>query len=268
MTNATDFIPFAHALADAAAEKSLPLFRTDIKVQSKQKDNFDPVTQADQQAEQAMRALIAEKFPDHAIMGEEFGTTQSSSGDSPFQWVLDPIDGTKAFITGLPSWGTLIALAEEGVPILGVFNQPFTGERVIATRGGQTQFFCRNKERVLTTRPCTRLEDAMLATTSPALFAHTPAAPIFDKIASAAQHMRYGGDGYNYAMLAAGQLDSVLEQDLKPHDIQALIPIVESAGGCITNWHGQSARAGGQVLACGDTALHEILLAQLAPYAL
>ena len=267
MTKATDFIPFAHALADAAATQSLPLFRTDIKVQSKQKDNFDPVTQADQQAEKAMRALIEEKFPDHAIMGEEFGATQSRA-DSPFQWVLDPIDGTKAFITGLPSWGTLIGLAKEGVPILGVFDQPFTGERVTATQGGQTEFSCQDAKRVLTTRPCARLEDAMLATTSPALFADTPAAPIFDKIASAAQHMRYGGDGYNYAMLAAGQLDGVLEQDLKPHDIQALIPIVESAGGRITNWHGQSACAGGQVLACGDAALHKILLAALTPYAL
>lgn len=282
MENLLKFVAFAHELADAAAAQSLPLFRAGIAVENKQQSGgFDPVTEADRNAEQAMRQLIEQHYPDHAIMGEEFGIKKAAPAPAPapspdnrpsFQWVLDPIDGTRAFITGMPSWGTLIALSENAKPLLGLFDQPFTGERIIAMTGGDAVFSHHGTSRVLACRKCASLPEAILATTSHEFFVNAPGEQAFADIVKTAKLVRYGGDCYNYAMVAAGQIDAVIEQGLQAYDIQALIPIIKSAGGIVTNWRGEDASTacmhGGQVVAAGDAALHEILIARLSSEAI
>ncbi|WP_220348578.1 histidinol-phosphatase [Alkalilimnicola ehrlichii] len=229
---------FAHQLADVSAEAILPYFRTSQAVNNKAAGGFDPVTVADREGERVMRALIGERYPEHGILGEEHGT---SAGDSEFTWVLDPIDGTRAFITGLPLWGTLIALNDGISPVLGVMNQPFTGER-----------FMGNGERAwlgdtpLATRECADLGDAILMCTTPEMFDSPESRHAFAAVAGQVRMLRYGGDCYAYCMLAMGMVDLIVERDLKPYDIQALIPIIEGAGGRVTNWQGESAQAGGR----------------------
>ena len=255
----SQFLAFAHEMADAAAAISLPLFRQPTMIDNKQKSGFDPVTQADRDSELAMRQMIEDKFPSHAILGEEWG---AKAGDN-FQWVLDPIDGTRAFISGLPTWGALIALNEKGVPKIGMMDQPFTGERFYAIDGGGA--FLRHHQDLykLSTRACPSLSQAIISTTSVEHLADA-ALSKWQKIAAQAKLARYGGDCYGYAMLAAGHIDAVMESGLQAYDIQALIPIVEEAGGIVSNWQGGDAANGGDVLACGDHALHAQILALLA----
>ncbi len=252
-------LEFAHELADAAAEVTLPLFRHLQGVDNKLEVGFDPVTKADRDSELAIRALIETRFPQHAILGEEFGTKAGND----HQWVLDPIDGTRAFISGVPSWGTLIALNVSGQPKLGIMDQPFTGERYFASQGDGAYLRHQGSQKRLQTRPCAALSQAVISTTDPSLFDAADGQK-WQTISQKARLARCGGDCYGYAMVAAGHIDAVVESGLQAYDIQALIPLVHEAGGIVTNWQGGDAASGGSVLACGDKAVHAALLALLA----
>lgn len=248
-------LAFADTLADAARGAILPFFRNAHSIDHKGGDRFDPVTDADKAAEAAMRALIERAFPDHAILGEEYG---QRAGSSAYQWVLDPIDGTRAFISGLTSWGVLIGLYHEGQPLIGIMDQPYLDERyrgwndaANATVRGRTQ--------TIKTRPCASLGQALASTTDPYLF-HGAEAEAFARVRNAVKLTRYGYDCYAYSMIAAGYLDCVVESGLKPFDIAALIPIIRGGGGDVVSWSGGDAAQGGQVLAIGDVALKPALL--------
>jgi len=257
---AVDFEAFVERLANVAGEAVMPFFRTTIGVEDKgKKGAFDPVTAADHAGESAMRQLIKSTFPSHGIIGEEFG---SESEDAEYVWVLDPIDGTRGFITGLPSWGTLIGLCKGGTPVYGLMSQPFTKERFRGD-GGSARYKGPLGERKLRVRSCAQLSDAVMSSTSPRLFAGKEL-KAFEAVEAASRHTRYGGDCYAYCMLAAGQIDLVIETGLKPYDIVALIPIIEGAGGVITSWDGGPATKGGRVIAAGDKRAHAAALEILA----
>lgn len=268
--SAVDFEAFVNRLATLSGETIMPFFRTTIAAEDKAHGGaFDPVTEADRSAEIVMRRMIQNTFPDHGIIGEEFG---AENPQAEFVWVIDPIDGTKSFICGFPTWGTLIGLLHYGRPCFGMMHQPFSRERFIGDgskafwRGpvraaaGQTDG---EEKRRLTTRSCPTLAQATLMTTSPSLIAPQRLAD-FHRIESRVQLSRYGGDCYAYCALAAGHVDLVVESDLKPYDIVALIPIIKGAGGVVTTWEGGDPTAGGDIVACGDPALHRIALDVLA----
>ena len=254
--NLRDFLTFAGSLADAAARAIEPYFRAPLAVQDKGGARFDPVTEADRAAERAMRSLIREHYPEHGILGEE---EDAVAGAGEYTWVLDPIDGTRAFITGLPLWGTLIALNDGTGPVLGVMNQPFTGERYVGTGDGAWL-----NGKPIRARGCPSLAQARLMSTSPQLFDTPELMAAFESVAADVQLLRFGGDCYAYCMVASGFVDVVVEAGLKPYDTQALIPIVEGAGGRMTTWDGTSAQHGGEILACGDPVLHARLVERLA----
>ena len=254
---AASLIAFADRLADASAEAILPHFRQNTAVDDKPgMGKFDPVTIADREAERVMRELIEAEHPDHGIVGEEFGNKPASSA---YTWVLDPIDGTRAFIMGMPLWGTLIGTLEDGIPVAGTMNQPFTGERFV---GSADRAVCRRggEETILTTSDTCSLKDTMLASTSPEMFSEGAEMDAFERVSGACRMTRYGGDCYAYCMLAAGQLDLVVEAGLNSYDIVALIPIVEGAGGIVTTWDGGSAADGGQIVAAANAELHQYAL--------
>jgi myo-inositol-1(or 4)-monophosphatase len=258
--NLHEIAAFIDELAETSARAILPLFRTTLAIDNKLVgQQFDPVTAADRAAEAVMRDLILARYPDHGILGEEYGDDRI---DAEHVWVLDPIDGTRAFISGLPTWGTLIGLTEAGRPILGAMNQPFTGERFA---GDTHRAWYRGPDgaRDLKTRVCHDPANAVMLTTTPALFQGQDRA-VYDRIEATVRLARYGTDCYGYAMVAAGQADLVIECGLKPYDIVALIPIIEGAGGVVTSWTGGSAAKGGKVVACGDPRLHEKMLTMLA----
>lgn len=250
---------FAEELADAAGPLIMRHFRSTLQVEDKGGGGFDPVTVADKAAERLMRELILARYPGHGILGEEEAAV---SGSSPLTWVLDPIDGTRAFITGLPLWGTLIALNDGRRPVIGVMDQPFTRERFVGMPGAA---WCNGE--LLRTRPCASLADARLMCTTPAMFTEPGQGAAFEHVAGQARLVRYGGDCYAYCMLAAGHVDVVIEASLQPYDVQALIPIVEGAGGRMTRWDGGDAQNGGAIVACGDPGLHEQILDQLGRFA-
>ncbi len=246
-------LQLAHALADGSGKVILPHFRKAISVENKAgKGAFDPVTAADRAAERAIVRLIGERYPEHGIVGEEYG---DKPGSSPLKWIIDPIDGTRAFIMGMPIWGTLIGLAEGDEPVLGVMDQPFTRERVWSAESASYWRTGDGRPKRLATRACPRLADAVLTTTHPDLLGEAELEP-FMRVKAQARMTRYGGDCYAYALLAAGFVDVVIESGLKPYDIAALIPIVERAGGRITTWDGKPATHGGRILAAGDPRLH------------
>jgi len=256
-----DFVAFACELADRSGRVIMPHFRAQIGVDNKAgPGDYDPVTIADRDAETAIRARIKERFPDHGILGEEHGFER---GTSEHTWVIDPIDGTRAFITGLPLWGTLIALRDATHPIVGVMDQPFTGERFVGSALG-AELRHRGSARPLRTRRCARVEDAVVMSTTPHLFT-APELAAFEALRTRARLTRYGGDCYAYAMIAMGTVDAVVESGLKAYDIQALVPILEAAGGVVTTWAGSAADDGGQIVATGDPELHRAILAILAP---
>ncbi len=253
---AIDFSVFVDSLADAAGEAILPFFRTSLTIENKPgKRGFDPVTAADRAAELAMRELIHRNFPDHGIIGEEFSAERP---DAEYVWVLDPIDGTKSFISGMPAWGTLIALARFGEPVFGMMNQPFTRER-FSGDGGAAHYRGPDDERDLRVRPCAAIGDAMLYTTSPRLMSDEDRSH-FSRVEDAVRLSRYGGDCYAYCMLAGGHIDLVIETELKSHDVLPLIPIIAGAGGIVTTWEGGPAHAGGRIVAAGDKRVHEAAL--------
>ncbi|MCB1488651.1 MAG: histidinol-phosphatase [Bauldia sp.] len=249
---------FVDRLADAASDSIMPFFRAKLDVENKKASGFDPVTAADRQAEAAMRKLIGEEFPDHGIVGEEYG---SDRADAEFVWVLDPIDGTRAFITGLPVWGTLIGLLHEGRPIFGMMAQPFTGERY-AGDGGRAWYTGPGGGRAIASRPCAELGEAALFTTSPHLFSDEELVA-YHRVERSVRMARYGVDCYAYCMVGSGQADLVVEAGLQSYDIVALIPIVEGAGGRVTTWDGGSAASGGRIVASGDARLHDRVLESL-----
>lgn len=251
-------LAFAETLADSARTAILPYFRAPHAIDNKGGAHFDPVTEADRNAETAMRTLIERAFPEHGIHGEEFGETHGASG---YQWVLDPIDGTRAFIAGLTSWGVLIALSYEGQPIIGVMDQPYLGERYRGWNDG-ADVTHRGKTHALRARACATLSEAILSTTDPYLF-QGPEVDAFARARRAAKLTRYGYDCYAYAMIAAGHIDCVIETGLKPFDIQALIPIIRGAGGGVCSWDGGDASTGGRVLAFGDARVKNDALALL-----
>lgn len=249
-----DLARFMDDLATESGQAILPFFRAAFGMDDKGHGSgtFDPVTEADRAAEVILRGLIRRTFPTHGILGEEFGPENL---EAECVWVLDPIDGTRAFIAGLPTWGTLIGLTHNGAPVRGLMHQPFLGER-FSGDGATARMRSAKGERVLRSRRGTSLKHALLATTDPRLFADGPERDGFTAIEAAVRMSRYGTDCYAYCMLAAGQIDLVVEAGLKPYDIVALIPIVEGAGGVITAWDGGPAAPGGRVVAAGDRALH------------
>jgi len=253
---AIDFSAFVDELAAVAGETILPFFRTSLSVHNKSRGgSFDPVTAADRAAETAMRALIRRTFPDHGMIGEEYGAEHA---DAEYVWVLDPIDGTKSFISGMPMWGTLIGLTHFGHPVFGMMNQPFTRER-FSGDGGGARYRGPNGERALRVRTCANLSEAVVFTTSPRLMNATDRA-IFARVEDATRLSRYGGDCYAYCMLAAGHLDLVVETELKAHDVVPLVPIITGAGGVITTWENASPDSGGRIVAAGDRRVHAAAL--------
>jgi histidinol phosphatase-like enzyme (inositol monophosphatase family) len=249
-----DFSAFIGRLATTSGETILPFFRTSLSIDNKggAVQDFDPVTEADRAAEAVMRRLIKANFPQHGIVGEEFGNERE---DADYVWVLDPIDGTKSFISGFPIWGTLIALLHKGEPVFGMMHQPFIGER-FSGDNASAHYQGPSGTRRLSVRRCTALKEATTYTTSPLLM-NTADRATFARIESEVRLSRYGGDCYSYCMLAAGHLDLVVETELKPYDIAALIPIVTGAGGVVTNWEGGPAQNGGRIVAAGDRRVHE-----------
>ncbi len=242
-----DLATFAARLADAAEKVTLKHFRQPIDVDNKLGEaGFDPVTMADRGAEEAIRALIEAHYPDHAIVGEEFGIKDTGS---PFEWVLDPIDGTRAFISGLPTWGTLIGLKYEDEPIVGVIDQPYLKERYVGWTIGATL-----NGKAIKTRQCPTLSTATISTTDPDLFDADDRA-VFDAILGQTRLARYGLDCYAYAILSSGFMDVVMETGLQPYDMMALIPVIRGAGGSATCWTGGKPGDSGKLLAVGDTAL-------------
>lgn len=257
--SAVDFGAFIDQLAAVSGDAIRPFFRTALSVEDKSRGGvFDPVTAADRAAELAMRTLIRRNFPAHGIIGEEFGPERP---DALFVWLLDPIDGTKSFISGMPAWGTLIALTRHEEPIFGMVHQPFIGERFTGD-GLAARYRGPAGDRTLLVRACATLADAVLYTTSPRLMNAADRAA-FSAVEEAVRLSRYGGDCYAYCMLAAGHVDLIIETELKPHDVAALIPIVTGAGGVITTWEGASAQAGGRIVAAGDRRVHAATLAML-----
>jgi len=256
--NSMDLQSLFHTLCDLAAAQTLPRFRSSTEVVNKLDEGFDPVTEGDRAAEQAIRNMLEERVPDHGIIGEEFGSVRK---DAAYQWIIDPIDGTRAFISGLPVWGTLIGLYKDGVPFAGVMDQPFTKERFIALPDGDgtlKSHLWRGADEPLrlATRKTETLGQAILMTTSPRIFFEGETAR-YDRFEQQVKLARYGCDCYAYAMVAAGQVDIVVESGLNAYDIAALIPVIEGAGGVVSNWQGGSAAEGGQVLACSNKAIQQ-----------
>jgi inositol-phosphate phosphatase / L-galactose 1-phosphate phosphatase / histidinol-phosphatase len=258
----TDRVIAAHlALAEALADAAGPIIRGYFrgKIAVDDKPDATPVTIADREAEAAMRALIEERCPDHGIIGEEHGRTRA---DADYVWVLDPIDGTKSFISGIPLFGTLIALVHRGRPVIGVIDQPVLRERWIGSAGRPTTFNAAPAR----TRPCATLAQATLFSTAPhAMFAGADAAA-FGRLSGSVKLLRTGGDCYAYAQLASGFIDLVVEAGLKPYDYCALAPVIEGAGGIITDWQGGALdlASDGRVIAAGDPALAALARARLA----
>ena len=214
---------------------------------------FDPVTAADRAVEALIRRQVEARFPEHGILGEEYG---SSRPDAPYQWVIDPIDGTRSFMMGLPTWGILIALTHNGVPVLGVMSQPFTGEIFWSTEHGARTSGPLG-EAALGVRPCAGLASAVLASTHPSLFRSAHELARFEAVQSRVKLARYGGDCYLYSLLAAGQIDLVIEANLQAFDIAALVPIIERSGGIVSTWNGGAAAGGGQIIAAGDKRVYD-----------
>ena len=250
------YIDFAHALADASGGIIRRHFRTPFAVEDK--SDASPVTVADREAERAMRSMIAERYPGHGIVGEEFGNERPDAAEV---WVLDPIDGTRAFVAGKPIFGTLIALLRDETPVLGIIDQPVLGERWIGAAGLGSRF----RGEAIGTRRCADIGRAILNTTSPELFEGADR-NAFRRLSRSVRSTGYGGDCYAYGLLASGHIDLVVEAGLKTYDFCALVPVVEGAGGRITDWRGEALgpRSAGRVIAAGDPGIHEKALELLA----
>lgn len=246
-------LAFAHRLADASGAVIRPYFRKPVEIEDKRgRGRFDPVTEADRAAEAVIRKLIGEAYPDDGILGEELGDTKGASG---YRWVIDPIDGTRAFIAGQPLWGTLIALEHHSAPVIGILDQPVMAERFVGC-GGKAELVTPDGTTGLRTRACPALKNALLSTTHPWDYFDESEGPAFVRLAQQVQMTRFGGDCYAYGLLASGFIDLVVEAQLHAWDVAALIPIIEGAGGAITDWTGKPVENGGRVIAAGDRRVH------------
>jgi myo-inositol-1(or 4)-monophosphatase len=251
-----ELIEFALRLARESAALVLKYYRRPIEVENKNaamgKEGFDPVTAADRTVEQFIRREVERAYPQHGIVGEEYGTSREGARH---QWIVDPIDGTRSFMMGLPTWGTLIGLTQDGKPIAGVMSQPFTGELFWGSSiGAFTSGPLGTLD--LRARACPGLPFAVLGSTHPSLFKTKDELARFESVAGQVKMPRYGGDCYLYCLLAAGCVDLIVEASLKTFDVAALIPIIERAGGVITTWDGKCALNGGRILAAGDKRVH------------
>jgi inositol-phosphate phosphatase / L-galactose 1-phosphate phosphatase / histidinol-phosphatase len=251
-----DDLALAQRLAEAAGAAIRPWFRRPFLVETK--EDFSPVTAADREAEAAIRRLLDEYRPHDGVIGEEYGDDRP---DAARVWVLDPIDGTRAFVAGRPLFGTLIALLEDGVPVLGIIDQCIIGDRWLAGPDQPTLF---NGQRCHV-RPCATLAEARIGTTSPQAFPPEDFG-VFERLRAGVGDVLYGGDCHNYGLVAAGHLDAVVESGLKLHDWAALVPIITSAGGVMTDWQGQklTMASDGRVIAAGDDGLAAAIAATLA----
>lgn len=244
-----EYIPFAEQLANVSGQIIREYYKQDVPYQVK--GDASPVTKADKEVERSLRALIRNQYPDHGIIGEEYGPIQE---DADYVWILDPIDGTKSFMIGRPIFGTLISLLSGDDPILGIIDQPILGERWTGARGYATNFNSNMTE----TRGCGCLAEAVLCTTSPYLF-NEKDGDKFQAVQKKAHYTVYGGDCYSYGLIASGTVDIVVETGLKPYDFLALRPIIEGAKGIVTDWNGNpiTKHSDGRVLACGDKRVHK-----------
>jgi len=261
MTVPDDMIAVAHQLADASGAFIRPYFRQRIDVVHKPGIHaFDPVTEADKGGERAIREVLAQLRPDDAILGEEYGAQNGTTG---WRWVLDPVDGTRGFITGRHEWGSLIALEKDGVPVLGILDQPVLGERFVGVNGASVLLQA-GKTMALKVRPCAGLKDAIVCATDPFGYFSPEQQAAFRRVSAAARLTRYSGDCYLFAALVLGFVDVIVEAGFQPWDIAALIPLVEGAGGVVTSWSGGDCRDGKTILAAGDKRMHQAAMALLA----
>lgn len=256
-----DIVTVLRAATRAADQETLSRFRTNLAVENKLAAGFDPVTEADKSAERAIRAVIENRFPNHSVIGEEHDNKDTGS---PFAWIIDPIDGTRSFIAGVPLWGTLIGFAYQGRVLAGIMSQPFTGEIFLGLPGAALWHQRGGPEITLRTSGCTDMSSARLFSTSPSLF-NTPARnTTWEALKTASMQTRYGCDCYAYCLLAAGHADIVVEPDLNVFDIAALIPIIEQAGGRLATWSGGSADNGGDIVAAATPELLDAALNLIA----
>lgn len=251
----TDFLTLAEQLADAAGELARRYFRTNLSIYSK--DDQTPVTRADRESEATMRAILSANVPEHGIIGEEYGPERNNA---EWVWVLDPIDGTKSYVTGVPLFGILVSLVHRGRPVIGIIDQPILGERWIGVEGMVSQF----KGKDARTRPCAGLTNAWLYASTPHMFDDTEFSR-FEALRQCCREARYGCDCYAYGILASGHIDLVVEAGLKPYDFCALAPVVTGAGGIISDWQGApvTIESAGQIVAAGDARMHEAALSML-----
>jgi myo-inositol-1(or 4)-monophosphatase len=256
----TDALEFAIQTAEEAGRGILKYFRTSIEIGNKaEAGQFDPVTEADRSAEDFIRTRIRSRYPHHGILGEEGG---QEGADKPFTWIIDPIDGTRAFVLGQLHWGTLLGLAELGIPRVGVMHQPYVGETFVGSRLG-AQLRSRAGSRSLRARRGARLRETVICATDPAMFALAEERAGFERAARLARSVRYGGDCYTPCLVAAGHVDLVIEAQLKPWDIQPLVPIIEAAGAVVTDWSGNPPGPSGQIIVAADRDLHREALAAI-----
>jgi myo-inositol-1(or 4)-monophosphatase len=247
----TELTNFAVALARAAETEILPHFRRNIAIEIKPNLVWDPVTEGDKAGERVVRRMIEERFPDHGINGEEYGIKESKSG---FTWVLDPIDGTRSFVCGMPTWATLIGLYFEGNPMVGVMNQPFVGDMFYGNPQGAWNNY-RGAVEPLHTRQGISVANAAAGTTAPELYRSKKDQKAFQTLRKSVKLMRYGGDAYFFSVLAAGHLDIALDAGLQAYDIAALIPIIKGAGGAVGSWSGSVPAEGGNIICAGSERL-------------
>lgn len=260
-TEVDELLRFAVEISEQAAEISLRYFRVPLEVQNKLHGaGFDPVTRADREVETFLREKIAARYPDHGIVGEEHGT---QAGDSALEWIIDPIDGTRAFISGATAWGSLLGVSHGEKPVAGVVHVPFTRETFFGSEAGAFTRRAGGEPARLQTRMVRELCDAVLYCTHPASFTERADLNRFEQLAAVTKLLRYGGDCYSYCLLALGHVDLVVEGSLQPYDIIPLIPIIEAAGGVVTDVHGEDARHGGVIVAAGNRELHAQALAMM-----
>jgi len=252
-------LAFANRLADAAGAVIRPYFRQRIDVIDKGKAAFDPVTAADRGAEEAIRALIERERPEDSVLGEEYGLKEGTSGRL---WVLDPVDGTRAFITGRHTWGTLIGLEEGGRRVLGIIDQPVLRERFVAYNG-TSELIANGTRTPMKTRACEDLAAAIVSTTHPWSYFKAEERAAFETLENGARMSYFGGDCYAYALLAMGFIDLVIEASLKHWDVAALEPVIANAGGVVSDWKGNRLGAGGRIIAAGDSRVHEAAVRML-----